>query len=138
MAIARGSICDPGATCATDVGHLVARIDGALGSAVLVGLDRLSTCRCGSPSLIDRPRREPWSYEDLRGVAIGQYGSLPVVLLELSHRSDPLPILILEPGQVGEALDGLVTLRRLIAASARAGSHAASRPLSPVHPETYS
>ena len=127
MAIARGSACDPGATCATDVGNVVARIQGALGSVVLVGLDRLSVCRCGTPSLPGRVPREPWSYQDLRGVAIGQYGSLQVVLLQLSHRTDPLPILILERGQVAAALDGLVTLRRLIAASGPGRPHPSFR-----------
>ena len=116
--------CDPGALCAAGAGNVVARIEGAGGSAVLVGLDRLHVCRCGSPSLAPRVAREPWPYEDLRGVEIGQYGPLPVVLLQLSHRGNPLPILILERGQVAAALDGLVTLRRLIAAAARTGSSA--------------
>jgi hypothetical protein len=128
MVIARSSICDPGATCATDVGNIVARIEGAAGSAVLVGLDRLTVCRCGGPSLVRRVPREPWSYADLGDVAIGSYGSLPVILLQLSHTSEPLPILILERGQVGPALDGLVTLRRLIAAAARGGSNPEESP----------
>jgi hypothetical protein len=117
MAITSGPICDPKAPCATEAGNVVARIEGAGGSAVLVGLDRLCVCRCGSPSLAGRVAREPWSYADLRDVSIGQYGPLPVVLLELAHRADLLPILILERGQVAAALDGLVTLRRLIAAA---------------------
>lgn len=120
MAIAGSSIC----TCAKDVGNVVARIQGAAGSTVLVGLDQLTVCRCGGPSLVRRVPREPWSYDDLGGVSIGSYGSLPVILLQLSHRLDPLPILILERGQVGAALDGLVTLRRLIAASAQARANA--------------
>lgn len=124
MAISRGSLCDPGAPCATEARNVVARIEGAGGSAVLVGLDRLSVCRCGSPSLAGRVLRDPWPYEDLRDAAIGQYGPLPVVLLQLSHRLDPLPILILERGQVPAAVDGLVTLRRLIAAHVGAGVHA--------------
>lgn len=122
MVIAGSSTC----TCATDVGNVVARIEGAAGSAVLVGLDRLTVCRCGGPSLVRRIPREPWSYGDLGDVAIGSYGSLPVILLQLSHTSEPLPILILERGQVGPALDGLVTLRRLIAAAARVGSNVGS------------
>ena len=120
MAIAGSSIC----TCAKDVGNVVARIQGAAGSTVLVGLDQLTVCRCGGPSLVRRVPREPWSYDDLGGASIGNYGSLPVILLQLSHRSDPLPILILERGQVGAALDGLVTLRRLIANSAQARANA--------------
>jgi hypothetical protein len=123
MAITR-TACEPGALCAAGAGNVVARIEGAGGSAVLVGLDRLNVCRCGSPSLARSVARVPWPYEDLRGVEIGHYGPLPVVLLRLSHRADPLPILILERGQVGAALDGLVTLRRLIAAAARTGSSA--------------
>ena len=126
MAIAGSSIC----TCAKDVGNIVARIQGAAGSAVLVGLDRLAVCRCGGPSLVRRVPREPWAYEHLGDVSIGSYGSLPVILLHLSHRSDPLPILILERGQVGAALDGLVTLRRLIAASAQA--RATAKPALPI------
>ena len=129
MVIARSSICDTGATCATDVGKVVARIEGAAGSAVLVGLDRLTVCRCGGPSLVRRVPREPWSYADLGDVAIGSYGSLPVILLHLSHTPEPLPILILERGQVGPALDGLVTLRRLIAAAARGGSKSKHAPI---------
>jgi hypothetical protein len=120
MAIASSPTC----TCTKDVGNVVARIQGAAGSMVLVGLDQLTVCRCDGPSLVRRAPREPWSYEDLGDVSIGSYGSLPVILLELSHRLDPLPILILERGQVGAALDGLVTLRRLIAASAEARANA--------------
>jgi hypothetical protein len=127
--IARSSICDPGATCASDVGNVVARIEGAAGSAVLVGLDHLTVCRCGGPSLVRRIPRAPWSYADLGDVAIGSYGSLPVILLRLSHTSEPLPILILERGQVGPALDGLVTLRRLIAAAAHASSKTRQAPI---------
>jgi hypothetical protein len=122
MAMISRPICDPDAPCAADAGNVVARIEGAGGSAVLVGLDRLAICRCGSPSLAGRVPREPWSYADLRDVSIGQYGPLPVVLLQLAHRADPLPILILERIQVAAALDGLVTLRRLIAAADRTGS----------------
>jgi hypothetical protein len=129
MVIARSSICDPGATCASDVGNVVARIEGAAGSAVLVGLDRLTVCRCGGPALVRRIPRAPWSYSDLGDVAIGSYGSLPVILLRLSHTSEPLPILILERGQVGPALDGLVTLRRLIAAASHAGSKTKQVPI---------
>jgi hypothetical protein len=119
MAIDRKLVSDlADTTHPVDVGHVVARIDGALGSTIIVGLDRLNVLR-GSGSLrglADVPR-EPWSYGDLAGVTIGHYGSMPVVLLHLSRRDDPLPILILERGQVGPALDGLVTLRRLIAAA---------------------
>jgi hypothetical protein len=118
MATHRGSN-----SCAPTVGQIVARIDGALSSVVLVGLERLNLCRCGSSLAADRTTREPWSYDDLRGVSIGHYGSLPVVLLQPSHRSEPLPIMILERGQVGAALDGLVTLRRLIAATVGISNH---------------
>lgn len=129
MVIARSSMCEPGATCATDVGNVVARIEGAAGSAILVGLDRLTVCRCGGPSLVRRVPRAPWSYADLGDVAIGSYGSLPVILLHLPHTSEPLPILILERGQVGPALDGLVTLRRLIVAAAHPGSNHEHAPI---------
>jgi hypothetical protein len=129
MVIARSSTCDPGATCSSDVGNVVARIEGAAGSAVLVGLDQLTVCRCGGPSLVRRIPRAPWSYADLGDVAIGSYGSLPVILLRLSHTPEPLPILILERGQVGPALDGLVTLRRLIAAASHGGSKTKQAPI---------
>ncbi len=107
---------------------------GRARSSVLVGLDQLTVCRCGGPSLVRRVPREPWSYDDLRDVSIGSYGTLPVILLRLSHRLDPLPILILERGQVGAALDGLVTLRRLIAASAHARDNA--KPTRPIRMTT--
>ena len=126
MAISGISIC----TCTKDLGNVVARIDGAAGSTVLVGLDELTVCRCGGPALVRRVPREPWSYEDLRDVSIGSYGSMPVILLQLSHRLDLLPILILERGQVGAALDGLVTLRRLIAATTQA--RATAKPALPI------
>jgi hypothetical protein len=106
----------PNTTRATDVGHVVARIDGALGSSILVGLDRLNVSQGTGPDRAGAAR-EPWAYQDLEGVSISQYGTMPVVLLHLFRRVDPLPILILERGQVGPALDGLVTLRRLIAAA---------------------
>jgi hypothetical protein len=130
MAIAGSSTC----TCRNDLGNVVARIEGAAGSTVLVGLDELTVCRCGGPSLVRRVPREPWSYEDLRDVSIGSYGSLPVILLQLSHRVEPLPILILERGQVGAALDGLVTLRRLIAATLHA--RATAKPARPIRMTT--
>jgi hypothetical protein len=130
MAIGGISLC----TCTNDLGNVVARIEGAAGSIVLVGLDELIVCRCGGPSLIRRVPREPWSYEDLRDVSIGSYGSMPVILLQLSHRLEPLPILVLERGQVGAALDGLVTLRRLIAATAQA--RATAKPARPIRMTT--
>ena len=126
MAIAGSSTC----TCRKDLGNVVARIEGAAGSTVLVGLDELTVCRCGGPSLVRRVPRKPWSYDDLSDVSIGSYGSMPVILLQLSHGADPLPILILERGQVGAALDGLVTLRRLIAATAQA--RASATPARPI------
>ena len=122
MAIARGSTCDPGATCATDVGNVVARIHGPSGR-------RCWSAWTGSPSAVAEARRTPprparaWSYEDLSGVAIGQYGSLPVSSFSSHTSRSRCPILILERGQVGPALDGLVTLRRLIAAAAARGRH---------------
>ena len=130
MSIAGISVC----TCTKDFGNVVARIEGAAGSTVLVGLDQLIVCRCGGPSLVRRVTRVPWSYEDLRDVSIGGYGSMPVILLKLSHRRDPLPILILERGQVGAALDGLVILRRLIAATAQA--RATAKPARPIRMTT--
>ena len=95
-------------------GAAVARIEGALGATLLVGADRLSVCRCDSRATASAGRI-PWAYDDLTGVAVGHYGPLAVILLELAHGSDPVPVLILERGQVDLALDGLVTLRRLIA-----------------------
>lgn len=122
MAIAHSSACESGDTCGSETKRVVARIDGALGAAVLVGLDKLSVCRCGSPGAAGRVQRDPWSYADLSGVSIGNYGPMPVILLQRTNGADPLPIMILERGQVSAAIDGLVTLRRLIAASARAAS----------------
>jgi hypothetical protein len=109
-------------------GRIVARIEGALGATLLVGADRLSVCRCDSRSNA-AGGRTPWAYSDLTGVAVGHYGPLPVILLELAHGSDPIPVLILERGQIDLALDGLVTLRRLIA-HAQAGARAEARPAS--------
>lgn len=108
------------------VGRVVARIDGALGSAILVGLDRVAICRCSNATPDDR-FRPPFLYDDLAGADLHHYGSLPVVMLHLANRPDPLPILVLERDQIGAALDGLVTLRRLISL--------AGRPAIPAHPE---
>jgi len=110
---------DVGRTCSADVGRVVARIHGALGSMILVGLDRLTICRCAVPSTDLAASRRPWFFDELAGVEIAQYGSLPVVLLRPISGADPLPALLLERGQVGPALDGLVTLRRLIADATR-------------------
>jgi hypothetical protein len=122
MAPATGSVCDPfGRRCGADIGRVVASILGALGSAVLVGLDRLTVCRCDASAPRDLTGSPPWSYGDLEDVEIGRYGSLPVIQLRLSDRADLLPILLLGPGQVGPALDGLVILRRLIADAHRPG-----------------
>ena len=117
MATDRTTRDTPVTACPEPVGNVVARIEGALGSVVLVGLDRLSVCRSDGAGLVDGAAREPWAYAELQGVSIGSYGSLPVILLHLTRRTDPLPILILERGQVSAALDGLVTLRRLISAA---------------------
>jgi len=116
MASGRDSVDDPDTNPASDVGHVVARIDGALGSAILVGLDRLHVSHGTGPHRAGASR-QPWAYGDLEDVSISHYGTMPVVLLHLLRRVDPLPVLILERGQVGPALDGLVTLRRLIAAA---------------------
>jgi hypothetical protein len=86
---------------------------------ILVGLDRLTVCRCSVPSTEFAASRRPWFFDELAGVEIAQYGSLPVVLLRPTSGADPLPALLLERGQVGPALDGLVTLRRLIADATR-------------------
>jgi hypothetical protein len=102
-------------SCSALAGHVVARIHGALGATILVGLDQLVVCRCDA-SRTDHPR-QPWAYTKLRDAEIGQYGSLSVVVIRLADRGGALPILVLERDQVGGALDGLVTLRRLIAAA---------------------
>jgi hypothetical protein len=104
------------------VGRLVARIDGALGSAMLVGLDCAAICRCLSTRPDDR-YRPPWQYEELVGASLRHYGSLPVVMLHFGDRPDPLPVLILERDQIGPALDGLVSLRRLISLAAGPAGH---------------
>jgi hypothetical protein len=102
-----------GPTFGASVGRVVTRIDGALGSAILVGLDRVAICRCHGTTPDDR-FRPPWQYEELVGASLRHYGSLPVVMLHFAGRPDPLPVLVLERDQIGPALDGLVTLRRLI------------------------
>ena len=117
---------DVGRACLADVGRVVARIHGALDSMILVGLDRLTICRCAGPSTELAASRRPWFYDELAGVEIAQYGSLPVVLLRPTSGADPLPVLLLDRGQVGPALDGLVTLRRLIADATRARTAAES------------
>ena len=110
-----------GPASGASVGRVVTRIDGALGSALLVGLDRVALCRCRSTSPDDR-FRPPWQYQELVGADLRHYGSLPVVMLHFWGRPDPLPVLVLERDQIGPALDGLVTLRRLISlASVPAG-----------------
>ena len=120
MAPAASPTChDVGRSCSADVGRVVARIHGALGSMILIGLDRLTVCRCAVPDTQLAASRRPWFFDELAGVEIAQYGSLPVVLLRPTSGADPLPALLLERGQVGPALDGLVTLRRLIADATR-------------------
>ncbi len=102
--------------CSVLLGRVVARIHGALGAGILVGLDGLVVCRCQAPDSSSLPR-EPWSYDELLGAEVGQYGSLPVVMIRIIGRREPLAILVLERDQIADALDGLVTLRRLIAAA---------------------
>ena len=102
-----------GPSFGASVGRIVARIHGALGSTLLVGLDRVVVCRCDSVAA-DVGNRAPWSYGDLDGADLQHYGSLPVVMLHVAGRTEPLPVLVLERDQIGGALDGLVTLRRLI------------------------
>lgn len=96
---------------ATQLGRVLARIEGALGSAILVGLDRLTVSRTGADA--DRPRR-PWLFVELAGADLVHYGSLPVVVVRPIDGSEARPVLVLERHQIGAALDGLSTLRRLI------------------------
>jgi hypothetical protein len=114
--------------CSTLVGRVLAQIDGALGSSVLVGLDRLAICRCDGPNGMQLAPRPPLLLADLVDATIVHVGSLPVLSVTLVGREDRLPVLILERHQIGAALDGLVVLRRLISAS-RAGT---AGPTSPV------
>ena len=113
-----------GPSFGASVGRIVARIPGALGSTLLVGLDRVAVCRCDSTAR-DLGIRSPWFYDDLDGADLRHYGSLPVVMLQVSGRLEPFPALVLERDQIGPALDGLVTLRRLIAQARSGLNHAA-------------
>ncbi len=112
------------APCATIVDRVVVQIDGALGSAVVAGLDCLVVCRCDSPSSGTGPRRPPFRLDELDGAGIAHFGSLPVLVLSVAGRRDPLPVLIFERHQIAAALDGLVVLRRLIASSHAVTGHA--------------
>jgi hypothetical protein len=103
------------ATCAPLVGRVVARIHGALRSEVLVGLDRLVVCTCAATGPSASQPRLPWRFAELAGADVVHYGSLPVVVVRPLDRDDPVPVLVLERDQIGAALDGLSTLRRLIA-----------------------
>ncbi|HET9456761.1 MAG TPA: hypothetical protein VFO78_05435 [Candidatus Limnocylindrales bacterium] len=103
------------AACAALVGPVVARIQGALRSEILVGLDRLIVCTCGATGPSPSQPRLPWRFVELAGADIVHYGSLPVVAVRPLDRAEPVPVLVLERDQIGPALDGLSTLRRLIA-----------------------
>jgi hypothetical protein len=106
------------APCSTLVDRVLVQIDGALGSAVFVGLDRLAVCRCDHPDGTSRAPRRPQLLAELRDARILHVGSLPVLALYPNGRNEALPVLVLERHQIGAALDGLVVLRRLITASA--------------------
>lgn len=96
--------------------RIVARIAGALGSRIEVGLDGLVISR---PAVVAAAaRRTAWSYDRVQAVGLGQLGSLTVITLLARDQAEPQPVLVLERDQVGAALDGLVTVRRLIAAAA--------------------
>ena len=112
-----------GPSFGASVGRIVARIHGALGSTLLVGLDRVVVCRCDSTAA-DGRNRSPRSYDDLVGADLQHYRALPVVILHLSGRIEPMPVLVLERNQIGAALDGLVTLGRLIAQNPSRPRHA--------------
>ena len=107
--------------CSALVDRVLAQIDGALGASVLVGLDSLVVCRCDGPGGVARVPRPPFRLDELESAGIVHYGSLPVLVLIVNGRPDPLPVLILERHQIGAALDEIVVLRRLIA-SARGGA----------------
>jgi len=129
----RPAICRScGPAFGASVGRVVARIDGALGSAILVGLDRVAVCRC-TYAARDEHVRQPWSYEELDGADLHHYGTMPVVVLHLANRPDPMPLLVLERDQLMAALDGLVTLRRLIAMSGKKAANDRPTPQSPAH-----
>ena len=119
-----------GPSFGASVGRVVARIDGALGSAILIGMERVAICRC-TYAARDQRVRPPWSYADLDGADLHHYGTMPVVVLHLVNRPDPMPLLVLERDQLMSALDGLITLRRLIA---MAGNTAADEPARPAIP----
>jgi hypothetical protein len=114
-----------GPSFGASVGRIVARIHGALGSTLLVGLDRVVVCRCDSTAA-DVGNRLPWSYADLDGVDLQDYGSLPVAMFHVTGRIEPLPVLVLERAQIAAALDGLVTLRRLIAQASTRSTYLSS------------
>ena len=103
--------------CSALVDRVLVQIDGALGSAVFVGLDRLAICRCDGPDDLSRPPRPPQVLADLQDALIIHVGSLPVLALYPKGRDEAVPVLVLERRQIGAALDGLVVLRRLIALS---------------------
>jgi hypothetical protein len=127
----RPNVCRScGPSFGASVGRVVARIDGALGSAILIGMDRVAICRC-TYAAHDQSIRSPWSYGDLDGADLHHYGTMPVVVLHLVDRPDPMPLLVLERDQLTSALDGLITLRRLIAL---AGRTAADEPPAPASP----
>jgi hypothetical protein len=113
------------APCSTLVDRVLVRIDGALGSTVFVGLDRLAVCRCDGPDGTIRPRRPSLPLADLRDARIVHVGSLPVLALHFRGRDEAQPVLILERNQIAAALDGLVLLRRLITAATAATAEAA-------------
>jgi hypothetical protein len=122
-AVIPDSICRScGPASGASVGRVVARIEGALGTELLVGLDRVATCRCRRTSPDDRVR-PPWQYEELVGADLRHYGSLPVVMLNFRSRPESLPVLVLERDQIVSALDGLVTLRRLISLATAPAGH---------------
>jgi hypothetical protein len=74
----------------------------------------------------DVGNRLPWSYADLDGVDLQHYGSLPVAMFHVTGRIEPLPVLVLERAQIAAALDGLVTLRRLIAQASTRSTYLSS------------
>jgi hypothetical protein len=104
--------------CSALVDRVLVQIDGALGTAVFVGLDRLAVCRCDGPDRMSPVPRRPQPLAELRDARIVHVGSLPVLALFANDRDEALPVLVLERHQIGAALDGLVVLRRLITASA--------------------
>jgi hypothetical protein len=87
-------------------------IEGSAGSYLRAGISGLTVGGRGGPIDIDD---HVWPYERLREIRIDAYGPIGVIRATLRSSGADLPLILLEPHQIGAARRGLEVVWNLMA-----------------------